>query len=398
MAVGSKASSVQARVNMGDRKLLKRIGVIGGGQLAWMMAIAAKQLGLALVVQAASKNEPAAAVSDRMVIGEIDDFAATKAIAQMSDAITFENEFVNLKQLAELERVGVKFLPTLKMLGMLVDKYTQRQYLKQHHIPTPNFLSISDESDLIEAAQILGYPSVLKARRHGYDGKGTSVVKSESELLIAWEAMGKAPALLEAYVNFKAELAVMVARSESGARAVYPVVETQQVDQVCRRTIAPARVAPEVTIRAKAIAKNIVSSLDLVGIYGIELFLSGDDEVSVNEIAPRTHNSGHYTIEACETSQFAQLLRVVSGMPLGKTHMTSPVAIMVNLLGYETSNSSYPSKRQQIAQLPNTSLHWYGKSASKPRRKLGHATVLAENYAEAEAIADRIEKIWYEQG
>lgn len=384
---------------MGDRRLLKRIGVIGGGQLAWMMAIAAKQLGLTLVVQAASKDEPAAAASDRMVIGEIDDFAATKAIAQMSDVITFENEFVNLKQLADLERVGVKFLPKLGMLGMLVDKYTQRQHLKKNHIPTPNFLSINDESDLIEAAQILGYPSVLKARRQGYDGKGTSIVKSESELLIAWEAMGKAPALLEAYVNFKAELAVMVARSESGAYAIYPVVETQQVDQVCRRVIAPARIAPEVTIRVEAIAKNIVSSLDLVGIFGIELFLTGDDdEVSVNEIAPRTHNSGHYTIEACPTSQFAQLLRVVSGMSLGDTHMTSPVAVMVNLLGYEISNSSYPSKRQQITQMPNTFLHWYGKLNSKPGRKLGHATVLADNYAEAEAIADRIEAIWCEQG
>jgi 5-(carboxyamino)imidazole ribonucleotide synthase len=380
---------------MGDRRLLKRIGVIGGGQLAWMMAIAAKQLGLALVVQAASKDEPATAVADRMVIGAIDDFAATKAIAQMSDVITFENEFVNLKQLAELERVGVRFLPKLEMLGLLVDKYIQRKHLKQNHIPTPNFLSINDESDLIEAAQILGYPSVLKARRLGYDGKGTSVVKSESELLIAWEAMGKSPALLEAYVNFEAELAVMVARSESGEYAIYPVVETKQVDQVCRRVIAPARIAPEIVVRAEAIAKTIVSSLDLVGIFGIELFLTGEDELSVNEIAPRTHNSGHYTIEACPTSQFAQLLRVVSGMSLGDVHMTSPVAIMVNLLGYETSNSSYPSKRQQIDQLPNTSLHWYGKTTSKPGRKLGHATVLADNHAEAEAIGDRIEAIWY---
>jgi 5-(carboxyamino)imidazole ribonucleotide synthase len=380
---------------MGDRKILNKIGVIGGGQLAWMMAIAAEQMGIELTVQAANAQEPAALATDRLEIGAIDDFLATSELAKVSDVITFENEFVNLDQLSELESTGVKFLPKLETLEILVDKYYQRQHLKQEYIPIPDFLVVNDAPELMEAARKLGYPSVLKIRRHGYDGKGTCVVKSETELIEAWKAMEKAPALLEAYVNFTAELAVIVARSESGECAIYPVVETQQVEQVCRRTIAPARIRPAVTAKVEAIAKTIVDSLDAVGVFGIELFLTNDGEVSVNEIAPRTHNSGHYTIEACATSQFAQLLRAVSGMPLGGTQMTCASAVMVNLLGYETATSDYSEKRQRIAQLPRTYAHWYGKLTSKPGRKLGHVTVLADDYAQGEAIADRIEQIWY---
>jgi 5-(carboxyamino)imidazole ribonucleotide synthase len=360
------------------------------------MAIAAQQLEIELTVQAATAQETASLATDRLVIGGIDDFSATSKLAAVSDVITFENEFVNLDQLSELESTGVKFLPRLETLEILVDKYYQRQHLKQDQIPIPKFLVVNDTQELMEAARILGYPSVLKVRRHGYDGKGTCVAKSESELIDAWTAMGKAPALLEAYVNFTAELAVIVARSESGEYAIYPVVETQQVEQVCRRTIAPARITPAVTAKVEAIAQTIVDSLDAVGVFGIELFLADDGEVSVNEIAPRTHNSGHYTIEACQTSQFAQLLRAVSGMSLGDTHMTSSSAIMVNLLGYETATSDYTEQRQRIAQLPNTYTHWYGKLASKPGRKLGHVTVLADDYAQAEAIADQIEQIWYQ--
>lgn len=381
---------------MGDRKIINKIGVIGGGQLAWMMAIAAKQLGIDLTVQAANVQESAALGTDRLVIGGIDDFLATSKLAQVSEVITFENEFVNLDQLSELESEGVKFLPRLATLEILVDKYYQRQFLKQHHIPIPNFLVVNDAQDLMEAAGILGFPSVLKVRRHGYDGKGTSVVHSESELIAAWAEMSKAPALLEAYVSFTMEIAAIAARSESGEYAIYPVVETQQVEQVCRRTIAPARITPEVAAKVEAIAKTIVDSLDAVGVFGIELFLTDDGEVSVNEIAPRTHNSGHYTIEACKTSQFAQLLRAVSGMPLGETHMTCAIAMMVNLIGYETASSDYREKRQLITQLPRTYAHWYGKATSKPGRKLGHVTVLADNYAQGEAICDRIEQIWYE--
>ncbi len=381
---------------MGDRKILNKIGVIGGGQLAWMMAIAAEQMGIELTVQAASDQEPAALVTDRLAIGGIDDLPATRELAAACEVITFENEFVDLDGLSELESEGVKFLPKLQTLEILVDKYYQRQHLKQYHIPIPNFFVVNDAQELLEAAGILGYPSVLKIRRHGYDGKGTCVVNSEAELIAVWAAMGQAPALLEAYVNFTAEIAVIAARSESGEYAIYPVVETQQVEQVCRRTIAPARITPEVAAKVEAIAKTIVDSLDAVGVFGIELFLTDDGKVSVNEIAPRTHNSGHYTIEACQTSQFAQLLRAVSGMSLGDTHMTSASAIMVNLLGYETATSDYSEKRQRIAQLPQTYTHWYGKLTSKPGRKLGHVTVLADDYAQGEAIADRIEQIWYE--
>lgn len=373
----------------------QRVGVIGGGQLAWMMAIAAKSLNISLAVQAASKDESAAAIADHLVLGKIDDFSATEKLAEFSDVITFENEFVDIPKLQRLASKGIQFLPQLSALQPLIDKYTQKAYLQQHAIPTPKFYAIASETDLLDAANSLSYPVILKARRHGYDGKGTCLARSEQDLIAAWASMGKAPAILEECVNFVTELAVMVARATSGECVVYPVVETQQVNQVCQRAIAPARVDNQVKAQIQSIAQAIVTHLDAVGIFGIEFFLTAAGEVSVNEIAPRTHNSGHYTIEACHTSQFEQLLRVLIGMPLGNVTMTTPVAVMVNLLGYETAVSDYADKRQAILQLPHTHLHWYGKNQAKLGRKLGHVTILAKDYAQAEAIADSVEQIWY---
>jgi 5-(carboxyamino)imidazole ribonucleotide synthase len=239
---------------------------------------------------------------------------------------------------------------------------------------------------------------VLKARRHGYDGKGTWVIDSQIELQSAWESMHQAPAIAEAFIPFERELAVIVARAASGEISIYPVVETVQANQVCRRTIAPARITPQITAKVKDIAKQIVTTLEAIGVFGIEFFLTATGEVTVNEIAPRTHNSGHYTIEGCQTSQFEQLLRVVSGQTLGDVAMVAPVAVMVNLLGFEIASGTdadYAEKRQAIASFPNTFMHWYNKTSASVGRKLGHVTVLAETHDMAIAISDRIENIWY---
>jgi len=372
------------------------VGVIGGGQLAAMMALAAKSIDITLAVQTPEQHDPAASLADRLVIGNIDDPVATEQLAQFSQVITFENEFVDLEQLGKLAERGVKFLPRLETLDRLVDKYKQRSLLQQQGIPVPNFHGINNRDDLEIAAKLIGFPAVLKARRYGYDGRGTFVVQSETELTNAWCSMRQVPALLEEYVDFVQELAVMVARSESGECVVYPVVETEQVDQVCNRVIAPARIDPMIAVQAQSIAKTIATNLNAVGIFGIEYFLTVDRKLSVNEIAPRTHNSGHYSIEACQTSQFEQLLRVVTGMPLGDPTMHVPTAIMINLLGYETATTDYADKRKYITQLDRTYLHWYGKNEVKPGRKLGHVTVLADDYEQASIIAQQVETIWYQ--
>ncbi|PZO43330.1 MAG: 5-(carboxyamino)imidazole ribonucleotide synthase [Pseudanabaena frigida] len=382
----------------------QQIGVIGGGQLAWMMAIAAKRLGIELTVQAASPEDSAVTVSDRVIYGKVADANATAQLAEYCQAITFENEFVDLVALQKLiDRAGDRgllFLPKLETLAISVDKLNQRQHFRDHHIPTPKFYSVDTEKNLLAAAEKLGYPLVLKARRHGYDGKGTWVIANEKELRSAWESMHQAPAIAESFIPFERELAVIVARSESGEIVIYPVVETVQTNQVCRRTIAPARINLSISEKVEAITKQIVTTLDAIGVFGIEFFLTAEAEISVNEIAPRTHNSGHYTIEGCQTSQFEQLLRIVSGKPLGNVSMVAPVAVMVNLLGFENASGTdadYLDKRMAIASFPNTHIHWYNKKLSSVGRKLGHVTILAETHDIAIDISDRIESIWYKK-
>ena len=381
----------------------QKIGVIGGGQLAWMMAIAAKHLDIELTVQAASPDDSAVNVADRVVYGEVADASATAKMAEHCQAITFENEFVDLVALQELIDYSsdrrLLFLPKLETLAISVDKLNQRQHFRNHDLPTPEFYGVENSTQLFAAADRLGYPLVLKARRHGYDGKGTWVIKNEIELRSAWETMHPVPAIAEAFIPFERELAVIAARSESGEISIYPVVETLQTDQqICRRTIAPARIDGLVRQKVQTIAKQIVTSLDAIGVFGIEFFLTTEGEVIVNEIAPRTHNSGHYTIEGCETSQFEQLLRVVSGKPLGEVSMLAPVAVMVNLLGFENASgidADYLNKRKAIANFPNTHIHWYNKTRASIGRKLGHVTILAESHDIALDISDRIESIWY---
>ncbi|NUN64641.1 5-(carboxyamino)imidazole ribonucleotide synthase [Pseudanabaena biceps] len=379
----------------------QKIGVIGGGQLAWMMAIAAKKMGLELTVQAASPDESAVAIADRVVYGKVTDAIATAKLVEHCQIITFENEFVDLSALQELindSDTHALFLPRLETLAISVDKLKQRQHFYDHHIPTPEFYNVENDAELLAAAQNLGYPLILKTRRHGYDGKGTWLISSETDLRLAWDSMQKMPAIAEAFIAFERELAVIVARTETGEIAMYPVVETLQIDQVCRRTIAPARISDDVRQKVEVVATQIVNTLDAIGVFGIEFFLTATGEISVNEIAPRTHNSGHYTIEGCQTSQFEQLLRVVSANPLGEVAMATPVAVMVNLLGFENTTCDSPQyldKRRAIASFADTHVHWYGKKQSSVGRKLGHVTILSKNHGQALEISDRIESIWY---
>jgi 5-(carboxyamino)imidazole ribonucleotide synthase len=430
-------------VNINSVQTIHRVGVIGGGQLAWMMGNAAAKLGVKLIIQTPNANDPAAKVAADIVLASIDDAVATAELANRCEAITFENEFINLEALSTLEKQGVIFRPSLSALSPLLDKYHQRCYLRDLGLPTPKFWDFStinrlDNSTVTEINQLpitntdftdytdytddnddrlireireirlicvsqlpISFPVVLKARRHGYDGQGTFIIKDEASLKSILAKLGNQPLLLEEFVPFERELAIIAARSVTGEVAIYPLVETQQENQVCRRVIAPADVSLEVVKQAETIAHSLLNSLQAVGIFGIELFLTKDDQVLVNEIAPRTHNSGHFTIDACETSQFEQHLRAVCQLPLGKTSLNCDSAIMVNLLGYENTESDYLAKREKLAQINGAYVHWYGKTASRVGRKLGHLTVVqngelgGDRRNSAMAIAQTVESIWY---
>ncbi len=376
--------------------MTKRVGIIGGGQLAWMMADAGKKLELELIVQTPQADDPAVAIATQTIFAAVDDAAATAQLVPLCDVITFENEFINLTALSPLAQ-QILFYPSLSSLAPLLDKYNQRSYLQSLDLPTPKFVALSKGTDLSQ----LGFPVVLKARQHGYDGKGTFIAKTRSHLeqLLNEFGNGLDQWLLEEFVPFDCELAVMAARSPDGEIVIYPVVETQQVDQVCRRVLVLPQ-EPAIVEQVKAIARSLLTSLDFVGIMGIEFFLL-EGKVWVNETAPRTHNSGHYSLDACVTSQFEQQLRAVCGMPLGDPALQYAGAVMVNLVGYESAEQNYRSQRQQLEQIPHAHVYWYGKSMSRPGRKMGHVTVtlsstdISTGREEVLAIAQNIESIWY---
>jgi 5-(carboxyamino)imidazole ribonucleotide synthase len=372
-----------------------RVGVIGGGQLAWMMAGAAEKLGLDLIVQTPNPGDPAVSIAAHTVWGEVDDAMATAELAQLTDVITFENEFVDLNQLQSLAQQGTQFFPSLETLAVILDKYDQHQFLVAAGVGVAEFALL--EAAIPEPQELpLELPLALKACRHGYDGYGTFIIKTRSQLE---EILAKSPGqrwMLEAFVPFERELAVMAARSATGEIVIYPVVETQQENQVCRRVFVTSELPNAVVAQVNAAARCILEQLNYVGILGIEFFLTHDGRVLVNELAPRTHNSGHYSLDACLTSQFEQQLRAVCGLPLGRPSLTSAGAVMVNLLGYEQAEHDYLEKRQQLNEIPQAHLYWYGKT-SRPGRKLGHVTVLLSQAerAEAQQIATQIEQIWY---
>jgi 5-(carboxyamino)imidazole ribonucleotide synthase len=370
-----------------------RIGVIGGGQLAWMMAIAATELGIELSIQTSEIAPLSGNFAKEIIRADVDDVAGTKLLASFCDVITFENEFVNLTELGKLADDGVCFRPSLSVLAPLLDKYTQRCYLRDLGLPVPQF----DRLESPELPPGFSFPVVVKARRNGYDGQGTFIIRDLSALASLYSRYPDTPFLIEEFIPFDRELAIIVARGVSGEIVTYPLLETQQENSVCRRVFTLGNVSANIVNTCEAISQKLLASLDAVGVFAIELFATADGKILVNEIAPRTHNSGHLTIEACATSQFSQILRAVAGLPLGSTALTCGSAVMVNLLGYENTENDYQQQRQHIASLPHTYVHWYGKSQSRIGRKLGHVTILLDrdDRSQAETLAQQVETIWY---
>jgi 5-(carboxyamino)imidazole ribonucleotide synthase len=368
----------------------KRIGIVGGGQLGKMMVQAAKKMGFFVVVLDPTPDSPAGQCADRQIVGEFLDPVKLDELVGASDIVTFEIERAH-GILAQRESEGKPIYPSPRTLDLIQDKLKQKKMLVKNRIPTARYEKVG--GDLAAAVKKFGLPAVQKARHGGYDGRGVFVIKNKNDIKNAIPG----ETFLEELISIKKELAVNVARSANGEIKCHPVVEMtfDARANICDMVIAPAAVGAKITNQARNLAIKTVKALGkgAVGIFGIEIFLAKDGRVLVNEIAPRPHNSGHYTIEACPTSQFEQHIRAVCGLPLGATEMTQP-AVMVNLLGEAGADGDilWEGVSEALA-IPGLSLHLYGKKTVKPFRKMGHITVTDKLAAGALKKARRAKKI-----
>ena len=346
------------------------VGVIGGGQLGRMLAEAAAPLGVAVVVSDPTPDCPAAAVAREQVVGGFDDRETIAAVADRADVLTYEIELVDPDVLAAVsEETGVPVQPSPETLRLTQDKLVEKRHLEAAGVPTAAYRAVDDEAALEAAFEALGTPLMLKARRGGYDGRGNAPVESVEE---ARADLGRLSGLVaEELVAFDRELSVIGVRGD-GEVATFPAAENRHEDEILRETVAPARTSDAVLDRAQAVASQVLDGLDGRGTVGIELF-EVDGEVLVNELAPRPHNSGHYTIEGAVTSQFEQHVRAVLGWPLGSTALRSPAA-MANVLGTGPPRRARLAGVDAVLRTPGASLHWYGKREVRPLRKMGHVT------------------------
>ncbi|HEY3910695.1 MAG TPA: 5-(carboxyamino)imidazole ribonucleotide synthase [Stellaceae bacterium] len=344
------------------------IGILGGGQLGRMTALAAMRLGYRCHVFATRPDSPGVQVCGAATVAEFSDPAALDRFAAAVDVATFE--FENIPA-AAVRRVAATapVLPRPEILEITQDRLREKDFLRSIDIATTAYREISDAAALARAMHDFGYPSVLKSVRMGYDGKGQVTLTAEARPEEAWRRMGGQIGILEAFVDFACEISVIVARGQNGAWATYPPVENQHTAHILDTTIAPARIKPETAMRAEAIALHVAEKLDLVGVLAVEMFLTKAGEILVNELAPRPHNSGHWTIDACVTSQFEQLVRAICGLPLGSVEHHSD-AVMKNLIGAEIE------KWRDALNDPLAKLHLYGKREIRPGRKMGHVTRL----------------------
>ena len=363
------------------------VGIAGAGQLARMTCLAAWPLGIRVAVLG-RRGEPAAPMAASVVEGDWKDAEAVRALGAAAGVVTLENEFVDAAALAAVEAAGTPVRPRPAVLAQVQDKALQKALLRDAGLPTAPWLVAQRAGDLAAGGRDLGWPLMLKARKLGYDGYGNATCRDEAE---AREAFARLDAgegvLVEGMVPFAKELAAMVARSPSGEVRRYPVVETVQRDHVCHEVVAPAPVDGDVLTRAGEVAAAAAAAADGLGVTGVEMFLTGDGGVLVNELAPRPHNSGHYTIEACETSQFENHLRGVLDLPLGEVAMRAPFAAMVNLLG----SAPGPARPDVAAALAveGAHLHLYDKAEVRRGRKMGHVTALGATADEAMGAARR---------
>lgn len=370
------------------------IAILGSGQLAKMMAQAAAQLGCRIKTLEAKPN-PEPLLNWPVQVGDWNDPDTLVAFANGADVVTLENEFIEADALAELEEEGYALHPSAATMARVQDKLLQKETLANAGLPTAQFRAVETSEEIFAAAGDFGWPLILKRRKLGYDGKGNATIHSPDDVHSAWEKLGGGAYALfvEQFCPFKGEIATIITRArpkngESPQTVAYPIVSTLQQDHICHTVSAPADLTPEQAAIATQIALKAVEAIDGTGSIGVEFFVMPDGRLLINEIAPRVHNSGHYSIEACHCSQFENHIRAILGWPLGSSAMCAPAAAMVNLLG-NSDGFAMPSGLDDALAIEGAHLHIYGKSRSMKGRKMGHVTALGETPAAALATALR---------
>lgn len=361
------------------------VGILGGGQLARMLATAAHPLGLSIRMYQTDDSGPARATPE-VFTGDWHDEDLLRRFLDGCDVVTLDNEWAQLGTIARLAG-PVPLYPSVSTMELISDKIRQKDHARAQGLPVGDYRACASLDEVESAAREFGYPVVLKRPSHSYDGYGNRTARDDEALRAAYSDISDdGRILVEKWVPFERELAVMVARRPGGDDVVYPVAGTVQRDHKCEAVEVPAPIAPEVATEATALARRVAAAYGCVGVVGVELFMRPDGTLLLNELAPRPHNTGHYTIEACVTSQFENHLRAVLDLPLGETSLLRPAAVMVNVLGHReglTSAASLPA----ALELPQAKIHVYGKDQVRPGRKMGHVTALADRLEDARTVA-----------
>lgn len=367
------------------------LGIIGGGQLGMMITEAAKKMPehiSKVIVLDPVKNCSASQVGAEQIIADFKDKNAIIELAKRSDIITYEIESGDSEVLKIVEK-DAEINPSPETLKIIQDKFLQKSFLMQNNIPVPEFILVESISDLEQGLKKFGYPSLLKARRDAYDGRGNFKIDSSNEIQKAFNYFSEKNLMLEKFIPFKMEVSVIAARNTKGQIKTFPLVENIHEDNILRQTIAPARVSEKITKKAQDIAKTTMSVLKGAGIFGIEMFVTENDEIIINEIAPRVHNSGHHTLQSSKTSQFEQHLRAILGLELGDTSLLHST-IMYNILGPKNFEGEY--KPITLSE-QNVFLKMYGKKISKPSRKLGHFNLVGNQGESIEQLLKKLESL-----
>jgi 5-(carboxyamino)imidazole ribonucleotide synthase len=375
--------------------LRKTIGIIGGGQLGRMMIEESLRMNNDFNILDAADCS-CAALAKNHIIGKLTDGSAIRKLAEISDVLTFEIEHIDVETLMQLEKEGKEIIPSPQVLQIIQDKGIQKDFFKTYQIPTAPYILVETAEDWLNAIHKLGGEKlVAKTRKDGYDGKGVTIFKSADVLSNSQLIPFGSPSLVEVFIPCQKEISVMVARDIHGNIKTWPVVQMEFDPHANLVTFldCPANLSVEMEHEAREIALKTIEKLNGVGVYAVEMFLTNDNQILVNEVAPRPHNSGHHTIEACYTSQFEQLVRILMGLPLGSTDLIQP-AVMMNLLGADDFSGTYRLQGlEEVSAIEGVYVHLYGKKESKPMRKMGHITVTASTLNGAKEKAKQVSKL-----
>lgn len=353
------------------------IGILGGGQLGRMLALAARRLGYYVVTLDPTPNSPCGQVADEQIMAKFEDVTAALLLAEKTDVITYEFENIPAEVVAAIEARGKPIFPSSEFLKVSQNRVSEKEFFKRIGVPVVDYHAVSSEKDLEDAAVRIGFPAVLKTASGGYDGKGQAIVDNLDQARAVFKEMQGTQLVWEKKIPFLKEISVICARNSGGEIVSYPVSENVHVHNILHTAVVPAKIPVESAKAARDIAERVAVSMKVVGVFCVEMFLMDDGSVYANEIAPRPHNSGHYSIDACVCSQFEQQLRAICGLPLGSTKMVFPAAAMANILGEGKGNTL--SGVEEVLKNPDLRLHLYGKSEARAKRKMGHLTSLAND-------------------